>query len=434
MGFKNTLLPPLLPQMMDDGMITESELIDNGMIEIVAIKYSNAARGDYLRCFFNDNDIGSFLITDPDIDFPYFFHQPADNLPDGEYPVYIQSVDVAQNISVSDVIYAVINKKGSVVRLPPPVFSDAVDNMLSYNDIINQKGTHIQIPAYTGIETGDELLIIFYVENSDGSIVSGSQFNFNYVIEPDDLSNGFQLLIPAQYLLLVAKGIAFSSYCVHPISGLPDMYSAIAEVILFSDFIGGVKSLSGSSGYFTFDNAVIQDCYVKFFATSDNKPLPGIFVTLSINGENYFHSNGLNEIMVKTDINGIATAYISGNDSNINIITGKVNNNNTQSSIAYCVYRGNEYSTPWLVIEPILPTTNTYSVTLRMRGPDNIFCIIASSDTVIINNGIETQEICNIYLSQSEYVSFSIRSVTGGYCQLEVTDQSKQHTFCQVCF
>ncbi|HHR6591785.1 TPA: hypothetical protein ACS785_004029, partial [Providencia alcalifaciens] len=209
---------PYLPQMSDDGFITESDLQAENAIFAMIPPYHTAAKYDSIRLFFQGQPSLYKLIEDPDKDLPFVFHIPANDLPDGVYTLYYTVTDVSQNTSLSPLSLAILIRNGSGT-LPPPQFIDAVDNVLDRQNILSHGGTHIHIPNYPLAQVGDKVTLTFYVKDENNNDVPSSQFTVNHDMTESDVSSGVTLFVPERYLLVVAQGNAFCLYSVSYING-----------------------------------------------------------------------------------------------------------------------------------------------------------------------------------------------------------------------
>ncbi|EOV9547194.1 hypothetical protein [Cronobacter sakazakii] len=66
MTITSTLPPPELPQMVNDGYITETELESDGGIVVNVARYTNAAKNDYLCLYFDGELFSTLSLPDPD--------------------------------------------------------------------------------------------------------------------------------------------------------------------------------------------------------------------------------------------------------------------------------------------------------------------------------------------------------------------------------
>lgn len=121
----STLAPPELPQMANDGYITETELQSNGGIVVNVPRYSNAAKGDYLCLYFDGALFSTLPLPDPDtFIWPWVstIPVPGNTWPaDGPHQVWYTATDAAQNPSASPVSMAIIDRQHTN-GLPAPPF------------------------------------------------------------------------------------------------------------------------------------------------------------------------------------------------------------------------------------------------------------------------------------------------------------------------
>lgn len=423
--------------MQDNGAITEDEagaFGDNtGTIDIVVNPYSNAAKGDTLRCYFDGIPMGYEFIDNPLTDFPIVFHQPAGELPDGTYLVHILAKDSAGNTNQSPPVEAVL-ARGAQVTLPPPEFTDAIGGGLVYTSVIALEGTHIHIPAYPMISAGDEVTLSFFVQNSLGDTVPESQYGFTRTLTEVDVADGFQHLIPQDYILTVSQGQAFASYRVHTTLP-PDRFSDTAQVTLFSDGDLAAKLLGGSPGYFPAGSSVIQGGKVEYLAMQGVSPLPSAEVIFTITGNNHFQGNDTSEISITADSNGVAVAHISGEDTAQNTVFAHIYGSAAISHIGLSVKKVPGFSIPFLTLHPGIPSEPVQELTLSVHEINGVFNVMANDGvTFITNDGGESSSLLGIPVYPNNPYPFSVRNITGGYTLLTVTDVTGVDIFCQIEF
>lgn len=424
------LSPPVLPQMNDDGIISEDEL-DEGRIDIVFDRYDNAESGDTIRVFFNEDPIGYKLITNANDDFPVFIYQEASGLFDGTYPVYAKVIDQASNENVSEVIYAVL-KRDRNEDLPAPIFLDAENGYLPANKIISQGGTRVEVPLYSNKGANDLITVSFYIKDSFGNLVPGSQFSLNHSVIAGEAE--YFINIPLKFILLVDKGTAYVSYNVKYAGNGNLSQSKMASVNLFSEYVNAGKCLGGSTGFMSTRTSVLQDCFVEFLATDKNRPLIGVDVTFSIDGGNTFQANSEKVITVRTDQDGYAKAHVSGVDQSANYISAKCLANEINQQISFKVNRTDFDTYPYIIYKPEITDSNENSLVLKALGNVGVFNVSSDDNVIFIMDGIEYDMLKEISISSSSPVEFKVRRNADSSIKLRLTDVNNSTLICQFIF
>lgn len=209
--FKKSMPPPYFPQMSDDGIITDDDLTDD-IIYAEIRPYAHAETGDAIF-FYLDGLLHQFSEVTDATTWPIIYKIPAGDVPDGVYPCYYKVRDKADNVSVSATQYCIIFR-GVDSILPPPVFSDAVEGVITAQNILAVAGTHVAVPAYPGIAV-DDVVTLTTLVNGASDFPPESQYTAQHTVTSDDLSGGFSLLVPERVLIVTASGTAYARYTVH---------------------------------------------------------------------------------------------------------------------------------------------------------------------------------------------------------------------------
>jgi hypothetical protein len=216
---------PELPQMANDGYITEIELQSDGGIVAQVPRYPNAAKGDYLCLYFDGTLSGTLSLPEPDAySWPWESLVPAtgESWPaDGPHQVWYTVTDAAQNPSASPVASAVIDRQHTD-GLPPPTFPNADDaNTITYASVQENDGTHIKVPWSDAAYAAGDIVYVYWRElDSLGEPVSGSDTSVTHTVVSSDVSKGFKVLVSAPYVAaLTGTGSAEAWYSVIPQTG-----------------------------------------------------------------------------------------------------------------------------------------------------------------------------------------------------------------------
>lgn len=209
---------PALPQMSDDGYINEIELLSSGGVAVMVNRYSDAAVGDYLCLFWDGEAISTLWLTEDNIDtaFPWQVIVPEDLIPDGSHSVWYTSTDTYQNIAASGTTTAIVDRSHTG-SLPPPVFTDAVDGVITYSSVTLNSGTHVDVPG--DALAVDDIITLYWVGFDEaGTTVPASVTSVTHTVTSDDLQ-GFEVLIAPSYITPIGEGSAQAWYSVTTSAG-----------------------------------------------------------------------------------------------------------------------------------------------------------------------------------------------------------------------
>lgn len=224
------LVAPYLPQ-MKNGVITDSDIALDNKIYIEILWYQGSSIGDEIRLYFGDFLPIFKLITDPLKDFPIVIDLDADTVPDGRYLVRYTAIDFAGNVSSSPISWAIVDRK-NIGNLVSPVFINANDNNeITEVSVIANHGTNIMVPVYQDMAVGESVIVIYWTLDQQGIVVPGSSYSIEHEVEVADLVNGFQVLVPASYIMLIDIGVCQDRYIVARSAGFRES-SKIASALL----------------------------------------------------------------------------------------------------------------------------------------------------------------------------------------------------------
>lgn len=222
----SALPPPELPQMADDGCITQIELQSNGGIVVNVPRYSNAAKGDYLCLYFDGVLFSTLILPDPDTySWPWLNLLPVATgsawPADGPHEVWYSSTDAAQNTSASPIGTAIVDRQHTN-GLPPPTFPNAdASNTITYDSVLQHGGTHVKVPWSTDVYAAGDTVYVYWRElDASGAPVTGSDTSVTYRVDSSDIGTGFKVLIPSPFVTAIpTTGSAEAWYSVIPLSG-----------------------------------------------------------------------------------------------------------------------------------------------------------------------------------------------------------------------
>ena len=209
---------PSLPQMSDDGYINEVELLSSGGVAVMVNRYSNAAVGDYLCLFWDGEAADTLWLKENNIDtaFPWQVIIPEELVPDGSHSVWYTSTDIYQNIAASGVTTAIVDRSHTG-SLPPPVFIDAVNDVITYSSVMLNNGTYVNIPG-DALAEGDTVILYWVGFDEAGVTVPASVTSVTHPVTSADLQ-GFDVLIAPSYITPIGEGSVQAWYSVTPPSG-----------------------------------------------------------------------------------------------------------------------------------------------------------------------------------------------------------------------
>ncbi|QHA88020.1 Ig-like domain-containing protein [Serratia rhizosphaerae] len=236
MGY-STLASPLLPQMLDDGFISEVELVTAGGVSIVVNVYGNPKQGDYLALYWDGHFVSDLFLTSKNIDsaFPWASIVPEPLVTNGKHHAWFTAIDSYQNSSKSGISTAIVKRKHAGV-LPPPSFPDAVENVIDNASVILNLGSHIHIP-----NTSDEFVKGANIEvywagfNEKNGFVSESVTIISHIITDSDIESGANVLVEPPFITAIDQGSAWASYAISPPLSLTQTISESASVKIDMD-------------------------------------------------------------------------------------------------------------------------------------------------------------------------------------------------------
>lgn len=209
MQTSRVLRAPLMPQMNDNGIIDNNDLV-NGDIYVFIPPYSNMAIGDLLALNFGNLVSQTEVVNSNDIGQNIEFKIAESQIPDGIYTVNYTAIDLANNPTSSAKALAIISRDGTRT-LDKPIFIDAISDVVSLDSVKLQEGTRIQVPPYQGIQVGDRVELNYLVYDTGDEIIPEASVSEVHTVVSADLVTGFQTLIPESKIFLPnsARAIAF---------------------------------------------------------------------------------------------------------------------------------------------------------------------------------------------------------------------------------
>lgn len=230
------MLPnPYLPQMLNDGIITDNELtLNKDSIVIQIHRYETATEGDYIACFFNGGPLETKVIVDVSTDFPVQFFCGTSSLPDGIYPVYYTVTESGSgNPAASPTAYAFLYRSGGY-PFPPPVFPDAINGFLPQTGYVTN--VHVTVD-YPTMKLADNFAVTLSAIDNGGMQIG--EETVTHEVSSADIDNHHQG-IPLSFLFsnslplqMNQKGMLVASYS-GKLAGIDDQTSPPSTVHLDS--------------------------------------------------------------------------------------------------------------------------------------------------------------------------------------------------------
>lgn len=328
MASSKVLHAPVLPQMGDDGVITAIEL-ESGTVDVLVPRYSNIQVGDAIRVFFGTSLSSYRTVTQSDKEQPtMLFQYPETAVPDNVYNVYYQATDWAGNVSISPTVTAVVSRDGNNILIPP-VFTDAVNNVITIENVVTSNGTHVHVPPYQGIRAGDTVTLSSSVFTAAGEPISEGTHAVTHVVTSDEWANGFTVLVPPSKVFLPQSANIRASYRVtRAITGEMDSSStaeaSLSGVAVFLPAPWFPDSVLGWLSYEQVSAGILTHVEVPTFAQIND------IVTLSWGGydkDNIYLENAsgqLTHVVTAADILANVIEFIIPRNVAVNIWLGHI--------------------------------------------------------------------------------------------------------------
>ena len=282
----STLAPPELPQMVNDGYITETELQADGGIIVNVPRYSNAAKGDYLCLYFDGELFNTLSLPDPDTySWPWASLVTESDMAwpaDGPHQVWYTSTDVAQNPSASPIAMAIVDRQHTD-GLPPPTFPDAnTENTITYDSVLQNGGTHVKVPWSTDAYAAGDTVYVYWREfDTSGSPVPTSETSVTHTVVNSDVSKGFKVLVSSPFVTAVTStGSAEAWYSVIPQSGTAQSsQTGAVNIDMSGSGVYPAPSIpAGSDGWIACNEITVDGVEIDVPASSQFVPGGGVVV------------------------------------------------------------------------------------------------------------------------------------------------------------
>ncbi len=282
----NLLPPPDLPQMTSDYTISLNDLKVAGGVFFRIHQYEDAARGDFLTVFWDDEPVLEAIIDDLSKNFPAIGMITV-NLGLGFHCVNFTVSDNAGNKGVSIGLNVKIIDGEPDVIYPEPVFTDAIGGLINQSSITANAGTHVHVTPYNSIMINDSVLLFWKGVSAGGDITDGGIDS--HTILATDISAGVTFLIPQKKLQdLMDKAVVTASYQVRR-NGAVLGVSEIGKAILNLTDIDRQPCMIISTGAANTDYEAI---HLNPFNHGVVKGPPGSTVILSVVGDAVFDESG----------------------------------------------------------------------------------------------------------------------------------------------
>lgn len=294
---------PQMPQMSSLKIITVEQTVVGGGVFIVVTEYSDAATGDYIEVFWDNQSVREILVGSPPADFFPMAIVVTEGINRGSHTCYYTAKDASGNQNQSTSVGVVIeNVTPPAIIYPSPIFLDAVNNVITQESLTENSGTHIHVNPYENITENDTVVLFWNGYSSGGENVSADVL-INTVTTAE-LSAGITFLIPEDKFTKLDKGKVSTYYEIRRNGNNTGIsYSGLADVDLSGGNVSDLK-MCVSTGAVNTDYTSI---HVYPFNQGVIKGPAGANVALSLTGASaVFAESGTANSTVTLNIDGIA--------------------------------------------------------------------------------------------------------------------------------
>lgn len=219
----STLSPPSFAPPVVNGVLCRQHITQNEILVIIP-PYPGASYGDRLELYWNNEFIDYNVIQS--IPFPgWVVSVPESRVINGINNIYYVSTDILGNRSHSDIIPILVTQVCGTT-LPPPIFTDAISDVIPESSIIINQGTRVFIPPYNQIAINDVITVFFLGEDRNNEIIQSSEYQYNSPPLTGNDLNGFTILIPFIPVSSIGNGIARIYY---------QVTRATSQIVEYSD-------------------------------------------------------------------------------------------------------------------------------------------------------------------------------------------------------
>ncbi|CAH8233058.1 hypothetical protein [Vibrio aestuarianus] len=426
--------PPIFVDAKDDGMLTDEEVANGIKFDI---SYQNMASNDQLTLTLYGQDLMDNLfyqkatttVTQEQVEQGLVNLTLTNEVAHLVNMGYLYAYYELNNKHLSLLAIAPLNME---LTLPPPTFDEAQGEKLFID--LAEDGTFISA-AYPTMQVGQTVAIFLHGKDSSSNNVEEAEYAYSRTVSVDDIeTNIVTFSIPAEPLLAVKEnGTLFTHYSVATSDGITT-YSPTESVTLTDRGIGADSTyIGGSPGYWPSLGSTIQEAFISYNNRDNTGP-----VTFTISaGELYFVANSQKEITVYPAENGVASAYISGTNTDINTIVASTNNNGGQSQIKFRTLKHSYLNNaiPHLEIKPNHNLLYPFTIVLLEGYAGKYNLTLSDGGTFIVDNENQGSEITNLEINHTENFNFNvIKDNKNQEISISVLDYEKNNLYCQIYF
>lgn len=399
------MLPAPLFTEGGDGWIDAEEASSEGGTPVTIPAYKGISAGDVVTTHWqgysqNGTPIveakfdAVTLVDDADLDDGFQVNIPTDTITPvgigyGTCYYNVIFVDAAAGSSLSaqvgvDVIHT--------DELPAPELPEALDDGVIDNDDAMSSGGTPVVVSFAQMKEGDCVTVYWSgYQNADITPVIGSVYTVTRSVSAAEAGAGsMSFTVPSKFITPVGTGYAIANYSVQFITGgIARSDDAVASIKTQGGSINGSSYLGGSTGFAPWNNTAIQECYVEYLALNNGIPMVNVNVDLTLFGNNYFTSNKINTITLKTDLSGYVRTNISGSDTTTNTVTACISSGeHPASTLSFETERTSDMVVPYLTSDPYIPGSGNRKFLLSVSQDSGSFRLTTNNKSDIYINGV----------------------------------------------
>lgn len=291
-----------IPQMIDNEISLDSIESADG-VYLRVMRYSNPSRGDIIKIFWGNDNVKLVSLNDVSADLPVVV-KITDNINEGDHYASYTIKDNANNENSSEVTrVCIVNKRHS--SFEPPVFINAVNHVLTQENIHINNGTTILIAPENNLKKDD--VVNLFISAADESGVNVFNATFNQVISYNDVNIGVRFFIH-EPVLKKLTGCHLSAY--YHIMHLKSLIgiSKKAQIKITEERLKNKLKIYSSTGAVNIDKESILVTPYNHGILIGN---PGAQVSLSVTTGAEFYESGASTHNVILNNDGVSNFKIS---------------------------------------------------------------------------------------------------------------------------
>ena len=220
------LPPPLFTDVNSENSITWDSVIEQNGTHI-HIPYTQGifAAGNTAYIYWRERDALGNIVVGSETDFTHVINESDINkgfdlLVPPSYITVVQStgsaeawysiVPPAQEAQSSQTATASVDMSGTAIY-PAPFIPAGSDGWVDCGDI-TVNGIVIEIPANTQFVQGGPVTVYWQGYNASGMAMADARYQLTHILTSDEVSQGFSITVPAEFILPIGVGYAESWY------------------------------------------------------------------------------------------------------------------------------------------------------------------------------------------------------------------------------